>query len=675
MVLNKVQYIILFYFVTCSVGFHINNIKHIRPTLLQRQNQLIMKTEPNEHIDHGNSHQPSEPSPRPLLPRFLDSARKSLATAFAVVAILLHLPSPSFAKGKSLKSGDTVTRKKSSKGTKSKSSKGSKKSSSSAATKPKTDGSKSSPSPSKVLVEVQVPRPVNALDEAGRDKQLTRIGLVMVAGTVAGTVLFGGGKQVKTATKPSPPPPPPAKDAPYRPLKTIGSGPMGAPKKPVSKANDAPAIPKKPYVGKDSPVPARPPASPLGRDKDLFDEDEVEVTPTASTPPPPPAPPSVPAATPSPPASVPKPAPAKEKKGIFGRLFPPSVSRPTSVAAALATQDAAAPFRRAVATSLIRSMSGSVQSSLSQGGVSPLLLPTAASGAELAQQWPALGLGVPEAAEAFADVASSALVSLLDRALAQLDAVKERSKAKKEKVEEEDKGGEGSAEPDPFVSAVDNVVDIVQSAGALFPVAVAADATLSTPVQYNGAAKKGRLEDLYVEYAKFGMLRIGSGDLEAMGEKSILLGQALGFKSGKRESLDQRVLREVMMSMGGGGGGGFNLGDMMGAFKGGLGGGDGKGMPLPSLEDLDPSIKDLSAEQLQQFSAEALQAVKQGLQEGSIGREDVLELEKAMGGQKLESLVGMLKQMEKTGVKGGLGDDFDELMSIFNALAEIKKRK
>lgn len=684
---------VLLLFFNCVISFQINHIKYARRNSLHGNRNFIMKTPSIEPIDSGdNSNDEIVPhSPSPFLPRILSNARRSLATFLAMFAIMLHFPSPSIAKGGSLKSGSSQVlskKKKSSKGTKSKSSKTSK-SGSGVATNSKTDSAKPSQPPGKVKIEVQVQRPSASMSEGDRSKQFTQIGLVMVAGSIIGSFVFGGGN---SATK---------KKSPLSVKEGPSVGPAVVPKRPVPKAKEPPtttsAGPKKPPVpvtsrGKDTPKPT-PSAVPQTRrsiiTKDLFDEVESEAEPDSAgevearsearpaevKPPAASAPPPTPAAPAAPPA--PKPA---EKKGIFSRLFPPSVSRPVSITAALSTQDAATPFRLSVASALIRALPDSVQTFFVDAGVSSLLLPTAPSGEELALQWASLGLGMSEAAEAFADVASSLLVGVMDRAVGQLDGAKARAKDKKAAAEGEKEDG-AAAPTDPFIVAVDDVVGLVRSAGALFPAAVSANATLSTPVQYNGGAKKGRLEDLYVEYAKLGIFQLGVSDIEAMGEKSILLGQALGFKAGRREALDQRVMREMMMSLGSGGGGGFNMGDMMGALKGGgggLGGGLGGDGKLPSLEDMDPSLKDMSPEQLQQFSTEAFQAVKQGLQDGAISREEVLELEKVMG-QKVEFLVDMLKQMERASGKGGaspaLGTDFNEMLAIFNGLAEIKKKK
>ena len=98
------------------------------------------------------------------------------------------------------------------------------------------------------------------------------------------------------------------------------------------------------------------------------------------------------------------------------------------------------------------------------------------------------------------------LVMLVDRSVAVLDA------AKKNKNKTPDVKSEGnSSVADPLVRAVDDVVALVGASGALFPNVVGPDATLATPVQYNGQTKRGRLEDLYVAYAKASM-----ADLQAL---------------------------------------------------------------------------------------------------------------------------------------------------------------
>ena len=277
----------------------------------------------------------------------------------------------------------------------------------------------------------------------------------------------------------------------------------------------------------------------------------------------------------------------------------------------------------------------------------------------------------------------------------------------------------------PVVEACDKVVFFMNKAGEYFT--KIADSPVSIdPVEYNGKTKKGKLENLFVRYAKSCMsLESLMGQLGAMmppanpdntdtgnteteaaaasaaasaEEKMAKLDQfqmALGIKKNKREQLEQKVffdmitkgeglgglgnLGELMGAMGGDGGGRTGAGafaDMMGAMGQGMGGGGGapgafggSGVRdgFPGMGDFDPSKMD--PKEVEGMSKQALAAVKEALLDGSITKQDILELEKMMGGD-VASLSNMMKGMPKNGP----GAELAELADVFKQLAEIKKR-
>ena len=117
--------------------------------------------------------------------------------------------------------------------------------------------------------------------------------------------------------------------------------------------------------------------------------------------------------TPAPVAKEPaKPSkPQAASGGIFGRLFPKlGAGRPTSLEAALSLEDVAAPFRESVSLALTATCAEDAQELfrpvISAGSA------TTPSTERLSQLWQGAGLQQAEAAEAFADVASSMVAVL-----------------------------------------------------------------------------------------------------------------------------------------------------------------------------------------------------------------------------------------------------------------------
>ena len=322
--------------------------------------------------------------------------------------------------------------------------------------------------------------------------------------------------------------------------------------------------------------------------------------PLAATPSPPtPAPPSPPS-IPTPPAVITASAPVakKQDKGILSRLFSkPGGNRNPDLMTVLKTNDDAQEFRTLVATFLVKFVNRPIWSELEPNGefydrradtvqTNPDTNATD-NNDEIAKLLAfisnSLDLTVEQAAEAFAEVTSAILVSLIDKT-----------------VELHDKKGEENE----LLDSIDAITNFVEQAGGLYAKNYASIAI--EPVQYNGKVKRDKVENLYFLYFKstssYQMNEMFNGFNEELtntdtsssdtanddsaklkkeeesnkvamrNEKMGLLQRALGIKEGKRNSLEQKVQKELLMNMGGGlGGGGGGFGDLFG--KAGAGGG------------------------------------------------------------------------------------------------------
>ena len=67
--------------------------------------------------------------------------------------------------------------------------------------------------------------------------------------------------------------------------------------------------------------------------------------------------------------------------------------------------------------------------------------------------------------------------------------------------------------------------------------------------------------------------------------------------------------------------------------------------------------------------------MKESLKEGTITKEEVMELEKIMGGDIAELLNALKKFGGGGGGKQVMGTDFKEMIEIFNSLLEIKRKQ
>jgi len=406
-------------------------------------------------------------------------------------------------------------------------------------------------------------------------------------------------------------------------------------------------------------------------------------------------------------------APRPKKKGILGRIFKRGGDgRPTDLGTVLmddADGEDMQLFKAAVARALLSDVPADLKPELREelGGTLDL-----AGGKDLlVKTKDAAGLDSQAAAEAFAAVASCVVVAMVDRAAAI--------------------GGRREEEEEERLDALNAVAAIMDSMGELF--GAIGDGARIDPVVYNGGTKKGKVENLYLQYARDAMAlgdMLGAmgmsaaagegGDETAAAATAVTeapkvdaetkirrlgqLQQVLGIREKKRADVESKVMREGMMSMLKGDGlGEAGLGGLLESLGGALGGGDGDMDPaalekmvaeLGGMEgmegmegmkemmsrggggggagDFDPNKMDPA--ELQAMSKDAMGVVQSSLSQGAISREDVAELEKMMGGN-MDELLGVMQggNVDKNKLKE-LGPDFQELLKVFKDLSDIKNQ-
>lgn len=201
-------------------------------------------------------------------------------------------------------------------------------------------------------------------------------------------------------------------------------------------------------------------------------------------------------------------------------------------------------------------------------------------------------LTIQDAAEGFADVTNAMLVKLVDTAIDFLNKDKNAT-----------------------IDTLNVISDFVGGAGSLFSKSLS-QATIE-PVQYNGNANKGKLESLYYEFAKVSLtlntfMNVASKkpsdvDESESNEENVNLEklgriqQVLAIKDNKREGIEQKVVRELVMSaamnpgaldMGGfadlfGADGGVNAEEILKNIQAAGGGAPGDGS-IPDFANMDP---------------------------------------------------------------------------------------
>ena len=314
----------------------------------------------------------------------------------------------------------------------------------------------------------------------------------------------------------------------------------------------------------------------------------------------------------------------------------------------------------------------------------------------------ATGITDQVASDMFAEVSNCVVIALVDRACSTL-----------------------SGDESYTVDALDAVVDFMLEAGSIYE-KISGGCKPSEAVIYNGSAKKKKIDELYIAYARKAMslenILGGFGDLtnsftdgnddernsksskgtvikveeaEEKAERGIArlnsLVQILSIKENKKEQLDMKIMRELLMNI-------SNDRDGMPDLSGLLGtaGSNSDEMPtldkiMKQMDDVDPKqldemkammedmpdFTDMNAEEMALQSKQAFTGIKEALDAGEMNRTEILEFETMMGSD-IESLLKVMKQAERGGalndkaMKDMLGSDVTEMMAIFQRLVDIK---
>lgn len=403
---------------------------------------------------------------------------------------------------------------------------------------------------------------------------------------------------------------------------------------------------------------------------------EVQITPTASIPLPPPPPPA--------------------KKGIFDRIFQKrSTSRPTDIVEVLRAQDAASGFRAATATMLTAYLprGSRLFPDIEVGGMLsfPVDEETLYGSEEkrvlmLSSLIGDLGLQSKEAAEAFADITNAMLVTLTDNCVDLLD--------RNGKISED-------AEK-PIGIALDTLTDFAISAAALFGLLLPGMIIEDGGIKYNGKAQRSKLETLFSGLIKDGMDMSAFTkmmteeaepdpnaqiDAEKRSGRAQCLQHIFCISEGKRVSLEQKAMKDMIMTMVGGESGMSDLAGMLGNMGGigGMGGGlggEGGVNPTPEeaaeyqrllQEEMKKAGQDIDPRGLEKMSEDLmgqLGFMRQALRDGSVTRENVIELEQNIG----ISMDEMLNLSNAATKMPGSPSELAEMIALFKQLIAIKNK-
>ena len=406
----------------------------------------------------------------------------------------------------------------------------------------------------------------------------------------------------------------------------------------------------------------------------------------------PPSMPSAPAPAPAPPA----------KKSIFDRIFQKrSTSRPTDLGELMRVEDASSNFRAATATVLTAYLPENLGLFLDvqPGGIMSHSVDreTLYSGDEkrisiLATLKEELGLESKQAADAFADVTNAMLVTLTDKCVDSLD--------KKGKSAEEILS--------LTTAAVDTLTDFAISAASLFGQVLPGVIIEDGGIKYNGKAQRGKLETLFFNSMKGGMDMSAFAGLVNEGEEGDkeeadmeaaasleqkrtgrlqCLQHIFSISEGKRGSLEQKAMKDMIMGMMGGEGG-AGMGDLagmlgnMGGMPGGGMGGNGKGMPDMDDAAFEEMMKqarqetgngdgDMDASEMANVLNESLGQMRQQLKDGQVTKENVKELEQSMN-MGLKEMISMIEMARK--VAGKKMPELEDMLSLFKQLLAVKNK-
>ena len=379
--------------------------------------------------------------------------------------------------------------------------------------------------------------------------------------------------------------------------------------------------------------------------------------------------------TPSPSPSPLPPPPAK--KNIFQKIFSkPGAGRITDINQVLRIDDAAQDMRLLIANTL----KSYVNADLFDFDESPYSKADAndddSRALLVSNTMTEIDINEQDTANAFADVASAMLVTLTDKASELYEA----------------------RDNDELLLALDDIAEFVRGAGSMF--SKTTPTAVIEPVLYNGKAKSGKLENLYQEYLKSTMnldsfMGALGGDAEQSDDQDqeekakqieyrsnglIRIQQVFSIKEGKRNSIEQKVTKDLLMNMVKGEGGGLgNIGDMMSALTG-KGGGDLGDFDMAALMKsmgggeggVPPDMANMSPEEMEALSSDATSSIKEALKTGSITKDDLKEFEKMMGFD-IKQITSMIEkgQIDKKKLKE-LGPEGEDIMEIFKELGKIK---
>ena len=280
-------------------------------------------------------------------------------------------------------------------------------------------------------------------------------------------------------------------------------------------------------------------------------------------------------------AKPPTPPPAPAKKSMFDKIFKRgSTSRPTDLGELIRVADTASDFRAATATVLTMNLppnlglfsDSRLGGVLSYSAVDDSIYENEESRVSMLSSL-IEELEPKEASDAFADVTNAMLVSLTDRCV---DMLEKRGKTPEE-IEESTNISLGI------------LSEFALSAGILFGQVLPGVILEDGGIKYNGKAQRGKLETLFSSYMKTSMdmgsmQKMMGGkteedtaettdvELEAVKRQGRLqcLQHIFSISEGKKSSLEQKAMKDMIMGMMGGDGAG--LGDLAGML-GNMGGG------------------------------------------------------------------------------------------------------
>jgi hypothetical protein len=405
-------------------------------------------------------------------------------------------------------------------------------------------------------------------------------------------------------------------------------------------------------------------------DDESFEVPDVRTTPVASIPAPPTPPPA--------------------KKGIFDRIFQKrSTSRPTDIAEVLRVQDTASSFRVAIATILTAYLpqGSGIFPDVEVGGVfsypidEDILFESEEKRISILTSLKNdLELQSKEAAEAFADVTNAMLVTLTDNCVDMLD--------KNGKISEDAEASVGVA--------LDTLTDFAISAAGLFGQLLPGIIIEDGGIKYNGKAQRGKLETLFSCLMKGGMdlkalanMMKDDGEPDANSEVDMekrsgriqCLQHIFSISEGKRGSLEQKAMKDMIMTMVGSEGAGSDFAGMLGNM-GGIGGmGGGPGASPEDAEKFNQMLKeemkkttgqddDFDIAEMSAMLSESLGAMRQAVKDGTVTKKEVAELEVSLGCSLKEVIT-----MTEAAVKMSRGaPELESMVSLFKQLQVIKNK-